>query len=112
MNEISNGADGKRRNYGSKEREQLLEEFRQSGLSGAEFCRRHSIKVTTFYYWRRLGRTQSAPNQFIEVELARPARSSGLEIELGPNASFRLTDKDQIGLAAALVNELSKAEGC
>ena len=101
MKEQPNRQTQSRRNYGRKERARLLEEFEQSGLTGAEFCRRHSIKETTFYYWRSDQRSQSASNQFVEVEVAPPMESAPLEVHLGGNARLGLANKAQVPLAVA-----------
>ena len=31
----------------------ILQRFHKSGLTGAEFCRRHGLSDQAFYYWKR-----------------------------------------------------------
>jgi transposase-like protein len=65
--------------------------FEKSGLSGAEFCRRQGVHLTTFSNWRRLARTEGRASldrpTFARVCVTTPvsAASRSVVIEL-PNA--------------------------
>ncbi len=56
---------------------ELVQAWRQSGLSQAEFCRRRNIKSMTFAWWKRQLQKQAGdapnrrgrPRQFVEVRL-------------------------------------------
>jgi len=55
--------------------------WKQSGLSQAEYCRKHSLNAHTFSYWRsRLLKAQS-PGEF--VELASRKQTEPFEVLLG-----------------------------
>lgn len=56
-----------------------IEEWRQSGLTGAEWCRHSNVKECLFYYWKsRLAPTRQ-PNIAQFVELAEDG-AKGCEI--------------------------------
>ena len=70
-----------------------LEEFPSSGLTVAEFCRRHGCAVPTFYAWRR--RLAEEQNQerpaFAELIVQHSEETDSLiEIQLSHGTSVRL----------------------
>ena len=105
----------------SKEhRESLLDAFEQSSMSRRQFAEYCGVKYTTFTEWmtRRLRERREQSGQvtpspgglaLAEVELA-PATGSDdtLSVELPGGARIRLTGKAQAGLAAELINHLSR----
>ncbi len=106
-------------------REQLLNEFERSGLSGMKFAAVAGIKYQTFAAWlskrRRLrdpaGKASTNPAdsmQWLEavVEQAHNATGpdhEGLVVELPGRARLQLRDARQAVLAAALLRALEKA---
>lgn len=58
----------------SVEMRRMLEEYGASGLTRQEFCRRRSIALTTFDYWRRehamRPRKQEQRSRLVKVEVA------------------------------------------
>ncbi|MDT9277769.1 MAG: hypothetical protein P5680_24960 [Limnospira sp. PMC 737.11] len=96
-------------------REQLLDCFDRSGMSGAEFAAFYNIKYTTFASWRqkrdraRRGETgQESSPRFIEVEFPAepPTDSDGLVVALPGRASVRIEDAKGARLAAELLHAL------
>jgi transposase-like protein len=90
-------------------RAQLLAAFDRSGLSAADFARRHSLHYTTLYAWRRQAKTSAG---FVQVELSAPVPPVELVIELGPTARLRLTTEAQIPLAGRLLQILHPNRPC
>lgn len=103
-------------------REQLLDTFESSGMSGQKFANHCGVKYTTFASWvqkRRRERNEypeehEAPPESLlkslaEVELA-PGKvtSEALSIELPGGARLVLNHPGQAPLAAALINNLSR----
>jgi len=93
------------------QRAKLLAAFDRSGLSAANFARRHGVHYTTFCGWRqRRDRTKASP-AFVQVELASPAPLSELVIEMGA-AQLRLVSVAQLPLAARLLQILQEGQRC
>jgi hypothetical protein len=93
-------------------RAHLLAAFDRSGLSAAAFARHHGLNYTTFCSWRqRRASTRTSP-AFVQVELAAPAASDELVIELGGSARLRLQSTGQIELAARLLHALTVTPPC
>jgi hypothetical protein len=105
--------------------EALLDEFEQSGLSGAKFAALVGIKYPTFASWvlrrRKGGRTDPAPpagdpaatvrwlEAVVDQSLAQPASGSALVVELPGGARFEIAAPAQAALAAALLRAWEKA---
>ena len=86
----------------------VIAEWSRSGLSQAEFCRRHGIKVANFSWWkRRLStlnkskisqgstvrpqkRATSSSNSFVEVRMTDGAQHIGYEVVLSGGRVIRL----------------------
>jgi transposase-like protein len=108
-----------------------LERFSRSGLSIAEFCRRHQLSTPSFYLWRKRlahngsathpvvppssgrwpnDRSQPSPGSFVELIPARSSASprmrspepSLVEIELPNGARVRFADDQPELLVVAL----------
>jgi transposase-like protein len=93
-------------------RAQLLAEFDRSGLSPADFARRHGLHCTTFYGWQRRREQSPAGPGFVEVRLPESAAPVELVIELGAGARLRLSAATQIPLAAQLIGSLNPPRPC
>ena len=103
-------------------REELLDEFERSGLSGKKFAALAGIKYQTFATWAQKRRRQAAvvkvPPTTTEkvnwleavIEQARDtvvkAGESMLVLKLHGNACVEINDVKQVSLAAALVRAL------
>lgn len=53
--------------------EQHLREWRRSGLSQIEYCRRQGISIKCFGYWKRILSTAGVAVTLVEVPVPRPA---------------------------------------
>ncbi len=107
-------------------REQLLDEFERSGLSGIKFAALMGIKYPTFAAWLSKRRRQREPGksdaakavdtlQWFEavVDQAQPHAGpgqAGLVLELPGGARVHLKDRREAVLAATLLRALEK--GC
>ena len=104
-------------------REQLLDEFERSGLSGQKFAALAGIKYPTFATWaqkRRRARgaypakvpaRRTDPVKWLEavVEAARPAGGkNSLVLELPGGAKAEINDLQQAAWAAELLRALAK----
>jgi hypothetical protein len=88
----------------------LLDAFARSGLSAADFSRRHGLHYTTLYGWQR-ARSKMVP-AFVEVDVSSSAVPVELVIELGPAARLRLSSEAQLSLAARLLQTLHAPPPC
>ena len=93
------------------QRAQLLAAFDRSGLSAADFARRHGVHYTTFSGWRQRRDRAKASPAFVQVELASPMPPSELVIEMGA-ARLRLVSVPQLPLAARLLQMLQEDRRC
>jgi hypothetical protein len=93
-------------------RAKLLAAYDRSGLSAAEFVRRHDLTYTTFCGWRhRRDQTKPSP-AFVQVELPTPTLPVPLVIELGTQGRIRIETAGQIELAARLLQTLNATTPC
>ena len=95
-------------------RAQLLAAFDRSGLSAADFARKHQLNYTTFCGWRqRRDRIEpAAVPAFVEVEVAPPAAPAELLVELGASARLRIHCTRQMELAARLIQAFDASDAC
>lgn len=93
-------------------RAELVREYRQSGLTQAEFARREGIKYATFAGWVLKASKQSpapSPIQFAQLRLPAPVSASAaaepteLEVRLADGTSVR---GNKVKELAALVHAL------
>jgi len=76
--------DGNRaRQYKSQQREELLKEYKASGLGRKEFCEQRGIRLTTFYGWFKKRRKKRTTPAFAQVKVTAP-KQAPIEIHL-PN---------------------------
>lgn len=106
-------------------REELLNEFEKSGLSGAQFARTVGVKYQTFAFWRQerqrtkpVAIGESSPKKAATVEWletviseaqasARPVEAA-LVVRLPSGAAIELKNASQVGAAAALLRAWEK----
>lgn len=99
-------------------RESLLDEFEQSGLSGAKFAQLAGIKYQTFAAWVALRRKKRGPVQpvskpvepvrWLEAIVADKKDLVPVRLQFSSGAWIELSDCKQIELAAALIHAVSK----
>jgi transposase-like protein len=114
--------DSKGRVRVSRERrEQLLDEFEQSGLTGAQFAKTVGLKYQTFAFWRQQ-RQKSKPAlagppplkkaaavEWLETVIDKAQVSgSTLVVRLPSGAAIELANASQAGVAAALLRAWEK----
>lgn len=106
-------------------REQLLDEFEQSGLSGKKFAELLGLKYQTFATWAQKRRRRRGPPPVTKVsarttdkvrwleavveEAQRSGPQSSLVLELPGGAKAQIADAKQAALAAALLRALESA---
>jgi len=100
-------------------REQLLDEFERSGLSGKKFAALVGVKYQTLATWRQKrqrGRggipmhKRSKPMHLLEAVLEREsAEAKPLVLELPGGARMEIKDAGQATLAAVLLRTLAKS---
>lgn len=64
---------------------ELIEEWKQSGLSQKAFCERHSIRFHKFYYWYKCYRRphetiDNHSERFVKLKVEKPSIASSVEI--------------------------------
>lgn len=73
-----------------------VEGWSASGLSQAEYCRRHGISLSSFYYWKRrfdrrppsVGERRIVPISFSGSSLSLPSAANPLIVHVG--SGFRI----------------------
>lgn len=107
-----------------EKREQLLDEFEKSGLSGAKFAALSGIKYQTFAAWAARRRAQRglpspAPNKkanpvrWLEALVSEATAPAGralmpIKVNLSTGVWLELTQPSQVSLVAALIRALDK----
>jgi transposase-like protein len=86
----------------------LIDKHSRSGLSVAEFCRRHQCSTASFYLWRRkLDQLRQAP-AFLPVNLrAAEPRQAHFRVRLASGAVIEIPDR-QIDTLLQLVDHLER----
>jgi transposase-like protein len=105
-------------------REQLLDEFEQTGASAAMFAKIAGLRYSTFAAWVNRRRKQQAsagaPSgagealvQFVEaaVEPKAPRRAGTLRIALPGGAQVEIGSSDEVMLVAELLQALERKAG-
>jgi hypothetical protein len=96
--------------FPARMREQLLDEYERSGMSGAEFAAFYDIKYSTFATWRQRRereRKNAAENStLIEVAVKDASETHGVQIDLPGGASLRITNPGEAQLAAEVLKGL------
>ena len=103
----------------------LLERWRASGLSQAEFCRRRGIPVSKFAWWKRRlsvegaarpvrrarpGREAAADCSFVPVQVVAALHVGDLELTLGGGRVLRFGADVDAGKLAAIVAALEASD--
>ena len=98
----------------SAKREEILDEFERSGVSGVRFAEMAGIRYSTLASWLRRGRLAAAaadtarPVRFLEAMVEKEAVSpAALEVDLPGGVRLRIADAGQIPLAVQLIRSLA-----
>jgi transposase-like protein len=95
-----------RRRFSAQDRERLIAEQAQSGLTIKAFCEREGLKPWTLYGWRKKPRARQP--RFAEVEVA-PCLVADVEVLLPNGARVGIRHQGQRAELVALVREVA---GC
>jgi hypothetical protein len=105
----------------------LLDEFEDSEMSAAKFCRQHRLVYPTFSSWRAKrrkkekssnGRKTESSMNLTEVFIAAPLRQNhpagndALVVDLPGGASMRVDSSYTASLAALLIDSLGGSSQC
>ena len=104
-------------------REELLDEFERSGMTGAQFARTIGLKYQTFAFWRQQRQKRqpaltspspqkSATVEWLETVIDKASVSAPglpLVVRLPSGAAIELANASQAGVAAALLRAWEKA---
>jgi hypothetical protein len=97
----------------------ILETWRGSGLSGAEFCRRERISRRSFYKWRkRLAEEASSSSEpaadFVPMRFADrdSGRECGIAVVVGAELRIELSPGFDAGELVRAVRALGEATAC
>jgi hypothetical protein len=98
-------------------RQEILDEYDRSGMTGRAFARHYGLKYQTFAAWlskrRKLGQTcpverVNLVEAVIEGGRERPMPSAvGIRVELPGGASVEMGNEAQAGLVASLIRNLA-----
>lgn len=89
-----------KKRYTPQQRQEYVEEFRRSGLTQAEFCRRAKLHPMTFSLWRRKLKPANAEQVFAEVQVSAPALIAASDTPmLGSAAVLHLINGSRLELA-------------
>ena len=94
------------------ERARLLAAFDCSGLSAADFARKHQINYTTFCNWRQQRARTSPVPAFVQVDLPPQSAPAGLVVELGSSVRLHVHCASQVELAARLIQAFNAPAAC
>jgi hypothetical protein len=74
--------------------EQHIREWKSSGLSAAEYCRRNKVSPNSFFYWKRREKAPSESVCLVEVPLQRqvhaPIPSPCIPVRLLVGARYQI----------------------
>ena len=104
-------------------REELLDEFERSGMTGAQFARTIGLKYQTFAFWRQQRQKRkpalTSPSsektttvEWLETVIDKANASAPvlpLVVRLPSGAAIELANASQAGVAAALLRAWEKA---
>jgi transposase-like protein len=106
-------------------REELLDEFERSGMTGAQFAKTVGLKYTTFAFWRQQRQKRkpaltnpppqkTATVEWLETVIDKAQGSpelsgSALKVRLPSGAVIELSHASQAAVAAAFVRAWEKA---
>lgn len=84
------------RRYTAEDRERLIREQAESGMTQKAFCEERGINVSTFHWWRKEKRKVTVPKL---AEVAVKRKAAPVEIELPGGRRFGLYINDQESVA-------------
>jgi hypothetical protein len=88
----------------------IINEWEQSGITKADFCRSRKIPKSTFYYWHKKYKEQKedTPNPFIRVKIKEDTKPSpqacGMTISYPNGVRVTLDGQANIQYVRELIN--------
>jgi len=88
-----------------------LAAWRTSGVSQAEYCRRHGLTQNDFSWWKReiARRTVAVAPMFVPVSIAAPSKPYAFEVSLLSGRVLRFDRHVDLTALGAVVRELEAA---
>ena len=93
---------------------QLVNEFERSGLSGAEFCRRHNLATSTFFHHRRkyagISVKAERSSDFISISKSEQVESTQAVITVATPGGYEIklnkeTEKELLSVVLQVLQE-------
>ncbi len=81
------------RRYSAEDRERLIREQAESGMTKKAFCEQRGIHITTFHGWRK--QSQSSAPQLAEVEVTAQAAPIEIALPSGKRLGLYLNGEDE-----------------
>ena len=92
-----------------------VEQWETSGLSAAEFCRRHDLPVLRFYSWRRRLRisvSDGAAGAFLALSFSDRPKRCGIAVVIGEHLRLELSAGFDQGELLRAVEALGTSSPC
>jgi transposase-like protein len=99
---MENQLSVRRQRYTPQQRNDFVVQFRKSGLTQAEFARRHDLKLCTLQQWLHLSLKPAKPSGFKELFLPVAA----LELCVGHDITLKLGSSVSPEFVAQLIQQL------
>jgi hypothetical protein len=69
-----------------------IEQWSQSELSQAAYCREHKLKIKSFIYFKSRLKKKNLPVQFVQVPVEPVQAPSFLKLNIGPSFQVEIPD--------------------
>jgi len=96
--------------YSDEDRERLIREQAQSGLTKKAFCEREGINLGTFHGWRKRGRSPKKRKGFAQVKVVASAEAA-IEVLLPNGARIGIRHQGKRDDLIALVRGVAGYRG-
>lgn len=92
---------------------QLIQNWRDSGLTQVQFCKENQLKKPTFMYWKsKFDQKEDAPTTLLPVSILpdrvslSPQSSSGVSLSIGNRFTIHLESRFDTGTLSDLIELL------
>lgn len=92
--------------------QQLMDQWRRSGLSKAEFCKSQKIPVHTFYYYQKLHRSTGTPPQKTSQLFVPLIEKKDFTIRINNSISLSFETTPDANWMASFVKSLGELHAC
>lgn len=69
-----------------------IEQWSQSGLSQAAYCRKNNLKIKSFTYFKTRSNKKNLPVQFVQIPIEQLQTPSFLKLNLGSSFQIEIPD--------------------